>query len=101
MSRNSQISQSGTRRNGPWILASIPAACRNAFATFALTGRSKSSTPPFARKMLFEALEPRLLLSADLNPVAAALNPQDQSSSEFVVSSTLVEAGEPSPKFQE
>ena len=73
MSRNFRISQSGTRRNGPSILASIPAACRNAFATFALAGRSKSGTPPFARKMLFEALEPRLLLSADLEETMAAL----------------------------
>src|SRR3954466_10009100 len=29
--------------------------------------------PPFRRKLLFEALEPRILLSADLNPAHEAL----------------------------
>src|SRR5262245_49278695 len=31
------------------------------------------SLPPFRRKLLFEALEPRVLLSADLNPAHEAL----------------------------
>ena len=31
--------------------------------------RARPQKPPFRRKLLFEALEPRLLLSADLNPV--------------------------------
>jgi len=30
--------------------------------------RARPQKPPFRRKLLFEALEPRLLLSADLNP---------------------------------
>ena len=31
--------------------------------------RARPQKPPFRRKLLFEALEPRLLLSADLNPL--------------------------------
>src|SRR5689334_5683252 len=31
---------------------------------------ARAAAPPFRRKLLFEALEPRLLLSADLNPGA-------------------------------
>src|ERR1700741_799134 len=30
----------------------------------------RALAPPFRRKILFEALEPRILLSADLNPLA-------------------------------
>src|SRR5258706_6264453 len=35
--------------------------------------RSSPSSPPYRRKLLFEALEPRILLSADLNPAHEAL----------------------------
>ncbi|MBK7955889.1 MAG: LEPR-XLL domain-containing protein [Candidatus Accumulibacter sp.] len=90
MSRTSQNSHADSRRIGSSILARIPAACRSAFDTLGLAGRSKSAAPPFARKILFEALEPRLLLSADLNPGATSLTPQDQSSNDFAVSSTLL-----------
>ncbi len=90
MSRTSQNSHADSRRIGASILARIPAACRNAFDTLGLAGRSPSAAPPFARKILFEALEPRLLLSADLNPAATSLNPQDQPSNDFAVSSTYL-----------
>jgi len=33
-----------------------------------IRARARPQKPPFRRKLLFEALEPRLLLSADLNP---------------------------------
>ncbi len=33
-------------------------------------GGASATAPPFRRKLLFEALEPRVLLSADLNPAA-------------------------------
>jgi hypothetical protein len=35
--------------------------------------RARPPTPPFRRKLLFEALEPRLLLSADLTPAEQLL----------------------------
>src|SRR5688572_33433214 len=35
--------------------------------------RPAAKPPPFRRKLLFEALEPRILLSADLNPTHEAL----------------------------
>jgi len=90
MSRTSQNSHADSRRIGASLLARIPAACRNALDSFGLASRSTSVTPPFARKVLFETLEPRLLLSADLNPAAASLNPQDQSNHDFSVSSALL-----------
>src|SRR5688572_5206049 len=39
----------------------------------AIGSRPGAKPPPFRRKALFEALEPRLLLSADLNPTHEAL----------------------------
>src|SRR5262245_5492595 len=38
-----------------------------------LRARATPKLPPFRRKLLFEALEPRVLLSADLNPAHEAL----------------------------
>jgi len=72
MSRNAQISFRESGRVGPSWLARLPAACRDALDSFGLAGRSNCVVPPFTRKLLFENLEPRVLLSADLTPAASA-----------------------------
>ncbi|MCB1968699.1 MAG: LEPR-XLL domain-containing protein, partial [Candidatus Accumulibacter sp.] len=46
--------------------------------------------PPFARKLFFESLEPRVLLSADLAPTASALMPESRTDNQSALSSTIV-----------
>ncbi|RDE49092.1 MAG: LEPR-XLL domain-containing protein, partial [Candidatus Accumulibacter meliphilus] len=67
MSRKSERSVKESRRIGAALVARIPAVCRNVLASFGRARHSPSSvTPPFPRKIVFEALEPRVLLAADL-----------------------------------
>ena len=90
MSRNSQISFGDSGLVGASLIARIPGACRNAFASFSAGRRSRCAVPPFARKLFFESLEPRVLLSADLAPTASALMPESRTDNQSALSSTIV-----------
>ena len=78
MSRTSQRSIGNPVRARTSFLARFSTACRNAIDAIGPVGRSQTAAPPFARKMLFETLEQRLLLSADLAPTASAFVPASQ-----------------------
>ena len=90
MSRNSQVSYRDSHPMGGSLLSRIPAACHWALETFGLTERSQEVAPPFARKLLFETLEPRLLLSADLNLAAPAQALQSDPDSAYAADSTVL-----------
>ncbi len=90
MSRNSQVSYRDSHPMGGSLLSRIPAACHWALETFGLAGRSHEVAPPFAHKLLFETLEPRLLLSADLNLAAPAQALQSEPDSAYAADSTAL-----------
>jgi YD repeat-containing protein len=88
MSRNSPVSYRDSAPMGRLLLARIPAACQRAFEAFGRVPRATNSVASFPGKLLFEALEPRLLLSADLGLAASPQVPQSQPEGAYAASST-------------
>ncbi|MCM8596000.1 LEPR-XLL domain-containing protein, partial [Accumulibacter sp.] len=90
MSRNSQLSCRAAAPTGGSLLARLPAACQRAFEALGRARSARDAVAPFAGKILFETLEPRLLLSADFNPGASSQIPQSQVDGADAASSTLL-----------
>ncbi|QKS29606.1 MAG: tandem-95 repeat protein [Candidatus Accumulibacter similis] len=88
MSRNSPVSYRDSAPIGRLLLARIPAACQRAFEAIGRAPGPKDSVASLPGRLLFEALEPRLLLSADLDLAASAQVPQSQPESAYAASST-------------